>query len=62
MHVGPFAEEGPTIERIDRFVQEHGGKHRGKHHEIYLKDFRRTATEELKTIIRHPFERGGNRE
>jgi hypothetical protein len=56
MHVGPFAEEGPTIERIDHFIQERDGKHRGKHHEIYLNDFRRTAPEKLKTIIRHPFE------
>ena len=55
MHVGPFAEEGPTIERIDRFIEEHGGEMRGKHHEIYLNDFRRTAPEKLKTIIRHPF-------
>ena len=56
MHVGPFAEEAPTIERIHRFIEERGGKHRGKHHEIYLNDFRRTAPERLKTVIRHPFE------
>jgi hypothetical protein len=56
LHVGPFAEEGPTIERIDHFIEERGGKHRGKHHEIYLNDFRRTAPENLKTVIRHPFE------
>lgn len=51
MHVGPFAEEGPTIERVDRYIGERGGKH----HEIYLNDFRRTAPERLKTIIRYPF-------
>lgn len=56
MHIGPFAEEGPTIERIDQFIQERGLKHRGRHHEIYLNDFRRTAPEKLKTIIRHPIE------
>lgn len=56
MHVGPFAEEGPTIERIHNFIGERGGKMRGKHHEIYLNDFRRTAPERLKTIIRQPFE------
>jgi hypothetical protein len=55
MHVGPFAEEGPTIERVDRFIGERGGKMRGKHHEIYLNDFRRTAPERLKTLIRHSF-------
>jgi len=51
MHVGPFADEGPTIERIDRFIGQRGGEMRGKHHEIYLSDFRRTAPERLKTII-----------
>jgi hypothetical protein len=56
MHVGPFAEEGPTLGRIDQFIEERGGKHRGKHHEIYLNDFRRTAPEKLRTIIRHPFQ------
>ena len=56
MHVGPFAEERPTIERIDQFIQERGLKHRGRHHEIYLNDFRRTAPENLKTIIRYPIE------
>jgi len=55
MNVGPFAEEGPAIERVDQFIRERGGRHRGKHHEIYLSDFRRTAPERLKTIIRHPF-------
>jgi hypothetical protein len=57
MHVGPFADEGPTIERTDRFIGQRGGEMRGKHHEIYLSDFRRTAPERLKTIIRHPFGR-----
>jgi hypothetical protein len=55
-HIGPFAEEWPTIERVDRFIEEHDGRRRGKHHEIYLNDFRRTAPEKLKTIIRQPFE------
>ncbi len=55
VHVGPFAEEGPTIERVHRFIQECGGQMRGKHHEIYLNDFRRTAPERLKTVIRQPF-------
>ena len=35
MHVGPYAAEGPTIERLHRFVGEQGLKLRGKHHEIY---------------------------
>jgi hypothetical protein len=55
MHIGPFSEEGPTVEKIHRFIAEAGGKPSGKHHEIYLSDFRRTAPEKLKTIIRQPF-------
>ena len=55
MHLGPFSEEGPTIERIHRSIEERGGQPLGKHHEIYLSDFRRTKPERLKTVIRQPF-------
>jgi hypothetical protein len=54
MHVGPYAAEAPTIEKIHRFIAENGVQLRGKHHEIYLGDPRRTAPERLKTIIRQP--------
>jgi hypothetical protein len=54
LHLGPYAEEGPTIARLHAFIQEHGREKRGKHHEIYLGDPRRTAPERLKTIIRQP--------
>jgi hypothetical protein len=54
MHIGPFAEEGPTIEKLHRFIQENGYQRNEKHHEIYLSDFRKTAPEKLKTIIRQP--------
>jgi hypothetical protein len=57
MHVGPYAAEGPTIERLHRFVEEQGYQLRGKHHEIYLGDPRRSAPEKLRTIIRHPVEK-----
>jgi hypothetical protein len=55
MHLGPFSEEGPTIERIHSSIEELGGEPRGKHHEIYLSDFRRTKPERLRTVIRQPF-------
>jgi hypothetical protein len=54
MHVGPYSAEGPTIERLHRFVAEQGLKLRGRHHEIYLGDPRRSAPEKLRTIIRQP--------
>jgi hypothetical protein len=55
MHVGPFSAEGPTIEKVHRCIEKRGGEPRGKHHEIYLSDFRRTKPERLKTVIRQPF-------
>lgn len=55
MYIGPYADEGPTIERIHKFIQEKGGAPSGKHHEIYMSDPRRTAPEKLKTVIRQPF-------
>ncbi|HWA19897.1 MAG TPA: GyrI-like domain-containing protein [Devosia sp.] len=54
MHIGPFLAEGPNIEKVHAFIASSGGKLRGKHHEIYLSDMRRTAPEKLKTIIRQP--------
>lgn len=55
MHIGPFSDEGPTIKKIHDYIKENGYKPKGKHHEIYLSDFRRAAPEKLKTIIRQPF-------
>jgi len=54
MHIGPFSEEGPTIENLHNFIKENGYRLHGKHHEIYLSDIRRAAPENLKTIIRQP--------
>jgi hypothetical protein len=54
MHVGPYATEQPTIERLHAFTVDQGLQLRGKHHEIYLSDPRRSAPERMKTIIRQP--------
>jgi hypothetical protein len=54
MHVGPYAEEAPTIERLHAFIIEQGCAPAGKHHEIYLGNPRRAAPERLKTIVRLP--------
>jgi len=53
LHVGPFSEEGPTIERVHAFIAERG-RLAGKHHEIYLSDVRRAAPAKWRTIIRQP--------
>ena len=54
LHVGPYATEGPTIEKLHAFIKEQGKAPRGKHREIYLSDARRVAPEKLRTIIRQP--------
>jgi hypothetical protein len=54
LHIGPFSEEGPTIERLHTFIENSGSQMIGKHHEIYLSDLRRTAPEKWKTIVRQP--------
>ena len=56
MYFGPFADEGPTIQRLHEFIRESGHQLRGKHHEIYLSDPRCTAPEKLKTVIRQPMQ------
>ena len=53
LHIGPFSEEGPTIERVHNFIDSRAVR-TGKHHEIYLSDIRRADPKKWKTIIRHP--------
>lgn len=55
MHIGPYAAEEPTINTLHTFIHEHGYELSGKHHEIYLKDPRKSAPEKLQTVIRQPF-------
>lgn len=54
MYLGPYSDEGPTIARLHEYIAEQGYVLRGKHHEIYLGDPRRSAPEKLRTIIRQP--------
>lgn len=54
LHIGPFADEGPTIARLHHFIAETGRRRVGKHHEIYLSDIRKAAPEKWKTVIRQP--------
>ncbi|MFC4312617.1 GyrI-like domain-containing protein [Steroidobacter flavus] len=56
LHIGPFTEEGPTIEKLHAFIESQGAKLAGKHHEIYLSDIRKAAPAKWKTLIRQPFE------
>ncbi len=54
LHIGPYAEEAPTIALLHEFARQHHYKLHGKHHEIYLGDPRRAKPDKLRTILRHP--------
>ena len=54
MHIGPYADEGPTLEKLHGFIKSNGYEFRGKHHEIYLSDPRRANPATMKTVLRHP--------
>jgi hypothetical protein len=59
MHIGPYANEGPTIQRLHSFIADEGYERAGKHHEIYLSDPRRAAAEKMKTVLRQPMASSG---
>ena len=58
MHTGPYDAEPATVAEMTRYAEENGYttdiNDKRHHHEIYLSDPRRTASEKLKTVIRHP--------
>ena len=54
MHIGPFSEEGSTIDKLHRFIDVSNRQRTGKHHEIYLSDIRKADPKKWKTIIRQP--------
>lgn len=55
LHVGPYDDEGPVLERMhSEEIPGRGLVPTGRHHEIYLSDARRTAPERLRTILRQP--------
>ena len=55
MHIGSFDDEGPVLaEMHDEFIPANGYTENGKHHEIYLSDFRKVSPEKLKTVLRQP--------
>lgn len=54
LHVGPFSTEPETLQQIGIFMENNRLIRNGLHHEIYLSDFRKTASHKLKTILREP--------
>ena len=55
LHVGSYDDEAPALARLHGEVLPRAGlRERGRHHEVYLGDPRRTAPEKLKTVVRQP--------
>ncbi|MGJ7441610.1 GyrI-like domain-containing protein [Aquipuribacter sp. MA13-6] len=55
LHVGSFDDETEVLARIhDEFLPAHGLRPAGRHHEIYLSDFRRVPQSRRRTILRQP--------
>ena len=61
MHIGSYSAEPATIARMQAYAQENGYRDQvgtgGKHHEIYLRDPRRTDPSRLKTVLRYPVQK-----
>lgn len=54
LHTGPFSTELASLDRMMDFLGTGKYEQNGRHHEIYLPDFRKTPSEKLKTILREP--------
>jgi hypothetical protein len=63
LHVGSFDDEAGVLAQMhDVFIPGRGLRMVGKHHEIYLSDFRRVAPEKQRTILRQPVDTWTNKE
>jgi hypothetical protein len=54
LHIGPYAAETQTVERMRAFADERGLEFSGAHHEIYIGDPNKAAPAKLKTGLRYP--------
>lgn len=55
LHIGSFDDEAGVLDKMHHdFIPGRNLKMTGKHHEIYLSDFRKVAPEKLRTILRQP--------
>lgn len=57
MHIGSYDDEPATVVKLDNFAVENGYlfdiNNTRRHHEIYISDPPKTASQKLKTVIRH---------
>ncbi|MFC1980120.1 GyrI-like domain-containing protein [Chloroflexota bacterium] len=51
LHLGPYDQEGPSIERLHKFIEESGYEITGMHEEEYLTS---PDAKVIKTLIRYP--------
>ncbi|MEU3269250.1 GyrI-like domain-containing protein [Saccharomonospora sp. NPDC006951] len=55
LHVGSYDDEADVLATMhEKFIPDNGLRMTGKHHEIYLSDFRKVAPDKLRTILRQP--------
>jgi hypothetical protein len=54
LHIGPYATEDASIEKMFDFMKAQGLEVAGPHHEVYLSDPNRSKPENIKTILRQP--------
>lgn len=54
LHIGPYDQETPTVERLKRFVEENGYRISGEHEEEYLTS---PDAKIVKTLIRYPLKK-----
>jgi len=53
MHIGPYDDEPESFQKMETYISGQGYERLSKtHREIYLSDFRKTAPEKLKTLLR----------
>lgn len=61
MHIGPFADEPATIEKMEAYMVDNGLfsdlSDTRQHHEIYMGDPRKTDPAKMKTILRYSVRR-----
>lgn len=58
LHIGSFDEEGPVLDEMhQQFIPDNRLEMTGRHHEIYFSDFRKTAPEKLRTLLRQPVQK-----
>ena len=63
LHVGPYGNEAPTVERLRAFIRAQGLEISGHHEEEYLRGpgmFGKGDPERYYTLIRYPVRKAGN--